>query len=129
MPAEAPTGVSPDEWRAIRASTANVLAIGARSAIDRFLEALLPLLVPPVNTCAGVFREPARGSLILRDVERLSPADQQQLLDWLQFSQSIRVVSTASLPLFELVGRGAFQEVLYYRLNVITVTVGSVAVS
>lgn len=65
-------------------------------------------------------------TLVLHDINRMSPNDQQRLLHWLQ--QGIgrtRTISTASVPLWSLVEAGQFDEALYYRLNMVYVDLTS----
>ena len=59
---------------------------------------------------------------MIRNVDSLVPAEQQSLSLWFDQIESVqtRVVSTATVPLFQLVEAGLFMEVLYYRLNVLT---------
>jgi transcriptional regulator of acetoin/glycerol metabolism len=52
--------------------------------------------------------------------------EQIRILQWLdEVAGHIRVVSTTTVPIFPRVTRGEFNEVLYYRLNVVYVDVGS----
>lgn len=69
-------------------------------------------------------------TLVLHGVHRLEGNDQQRLLRWLDQSDGrIRVVSTATEPLWPRVQQGAFNAALYYRLNIVYVDVGSVGYS
>jgi DNA-binding NtrC family response regulator len=61
------------------------------------------------------------GSLIVRDVARLTRASQQQLLDWMNdLSPGARVITTSASPVFPDVKRGVFADGLYYRINTFT---------
>jgi transcriptional regulator of acetoin/glycerol metabolism len=56
----------------------------------------------------------------------LNREEQSALFRWLDESnQRTQVVSTTAQPLFPLVGRGLFDEALYYRLNVVHLCVDS----
>ena len=51
--------------------------------------------------------------------------DQERLLEWLSPAGTpIQIVSTARVPLFDLVEAGLFGRTLYYRLNVALLRVG-----
>ena len=65
-------------------------------------------------------------TLVLQDVNELTDDDQHDVLRWLdETAGRIRVVSTTAVPLWPRVKAGAFNDVLYYRLN--TVCVGTAA--
>jgi DNA-binding NtrC family response regulator len=64
--------------------------------------------------------------LVLHDVNELTGNDQHDVLRWLdETAGRIRVVSASAVPLWPQVNSGAFNDVLYYRLN--TVCVGLAA--
>ena len=102
----------------------NLLVIGPETAIRDFLDPLMPSLAAPVVCCDGTrpeFPTVPIGSLIVHDVARLTPSDQQQLLDWMNdANRSARVIATSAGPVFPSVARGAFSDGLYYRLNTFT---------
>ena len=65
-------------------------------------------------------------TVILHDVESLSPEDQRQLLVWLKTNfGSVQVVATAGRPLLELVESAQFDPALYYALNVVYIKLPS----
>ena len=65
-------------------------------------------------------------TLILHDVDALSPEQQQQVLGWLQQDRgAVQVVATSARPLFPLVESGCFDASLYYALNVIHLSLPS----
>jgi len=68
---------------------------------------------------------PSPGSaatLVLHDVSSLTSSDQARVLHWLdQAARQIRVVSTTAEPLWPKVESGAFNDMLYYRLNTVSV--------
>jgi hypothetical protein len=119
-----------DEWHAIVASGASVLLEGPRNATQAAIELLTPHMAEPIvsmrggGRCQMTTRE--IGGVILEDVGELSAEDQEQLLGWLGASRrSTQIIATTTSPLFHHVLRGRFTAALYYRLNVIYVTVGT----
>ena len=104
--------------------TPNLLLIGPDTVTRAYLDRLLASLASPVRFCDSAApclpAEPVRG-LVVRDVERLKRADQDQLLDWLNANgHYTRVVSTSGTSFFPMVERGEFSEALSYRINVVT---------
>jgi molybdopterin biosynthesis enzyme len=103
----------------------NLLIGGLPEATAAALEALRNVFRPVIASWTGgtaLPMPPSSGvqTLILHDVEQLSPDDQQQLLAWLQQdSGSVQVVATTSRPLLELVESAQFNPSLYYLLNVV----------
>jgi hypothetical protein len=72
-----------------------------------------PLMLPSPRHAA---------TFIIHDVDQLTPDQQGELLQWLdQAADRWRVISTSAEPLWPRVKTGAFDETLYYRLNVIYV--------
>ncbi len=68
--------------------------------------------------------EPAAGTLIVLEVDRLDSNQQAQMLRWIHQPQThAQVVCTASESLFRLVEAGDFLAELYYRLNVVLLDV------
>jgi len=102
----------------------NLLLIGPEGIIQDTLYSLRPQLAQPIRTWHAPdpleLPYPSQpGTLILRDVASLSPADQSRLCNWMEQSAGrIRVVGTTSAPLMRNVDSGAFLDALYYRLNV-----------
>ena len=104
----------------------NLLLMGSAGAIRILLEMLRPKLREPILT----WRPGARlelpspglvGTLVLHDVNELTPYDQDRLLAWLDpTAGETRVVSTTAGPLWRRVKAGAFNDVLYYRLNAVS---------
>ena len=103
----------------------NLLLIGPDAAIREFLDPLIESLDAPVVYCDGAqpeFPTAPTGSLILHDVDQLTPDHQQQLLDWINDpSRSARVIATSAGPVFPHVKAGTFSDGLYYRINTFTV--------
>jgi hypothetical protein len=105
----------------------NLLVTGTDAAVHDALTRLMPNLREPVQTWTPPdpleLPSPTQsGTLIVRDVASLAPADQYRLLKWLEMSGGrTQVVSTTTSPLLGLVEGGAFHDTLYYRLNVVCV--------
>ncbi|MDR3353007.1 MAG: sigma-54 dependent transcriptional regulator [Zoogloeaceae bacterium] len=84
---------------------------------------------------AGKFEQAEEGTLLLDEVTEMPPALQAKLLRVLQEREvervggkkpirlNIRVIATSNRDLAEAVGRGAFREDLYYRLNVFPILI------
>jgi hypothetical protein len=129
----------PDHWRLARAAHVDLLLMGmprvnllliAPDGVVRYvLESLLLDLREPITrwTPGQAFNPPPpdeSGTLVLRDVHALAPADQLNLLDWLERAGGrTQVVSTTATPLLPRVHVGEFIDTLYYRLNTVCVDV------
>jgi two-component system response regulator HydG len=86
------------------------------------------------NARPGLFREADRGTLFLDEIGDISPALQARLLRALQEHEivpvgsetpvrvDVRVLAATHRDLPELVRQGRFREDLYYRMNVVTLT-------
>ena len=60
--------------------------------------------------------------MILHEVGMMSEEDQLRLLDWLETrSRRVQIVSTTSAPLQPSVESGAFNDMLYFRLNTVRI--------
>ena len=82
----------------------------------------------------GLFQEADGGSIFLDEIGELPLALQVKLLRVLQENEirpvgdsrhtrvDVRVIAATAKDLFEAVARGSFREDLYYRLNVLTIT-------
>ncbi len=120
-----------DDWALVRAVQANALLIGPRPALEAALTGLQPHVNPPVSTW-----EPERlpalngegGTVIVRDANTLTDAQQRELLKWLDAHPGrVQVISTSVDPLWPLVERGSFLQSLYYRLNILYIEVAEVS--
>jgi hypothetical protein len=116
--------MQPSEWHIVKTGRPNALIMGAADAVEQCLAALLPHLDSPV--CLGVLDTVLSSAdevrtCVIRDVHELSEDQQQRLSSWLEqaANRRVRVVSTTTLPLFQLVVAGLFREALYYRLNTV----------
>ena len=118
-----------DEWSMFKGSHSNTLLIGSDEAAEaavaqhrRYLRA------PIVDWHPRTTSEPAvsEGTLVIRDVDTLDRSQQEQLFNWLdRHAGSVQVVSIAESSLFALVEAGAFLEKLYYRLNVVCLSLAA----
>jgi DNA-binding NtrC family response regulator len=82
----------------------------------------------------GLFREADHGTLFLDEIGDISPALQSRLLRVLQEQEivpvgaetpikvDVRIIAATHRDLAQLVKEGRFREDLYYRLNVVTIT-------
>jgi len=64
------------------------------------------------------------GALVLGNVCALDRHEQAALLRWLDVGRK-QVVSATAQPVFPLIARGLFDEALYYRLNVMRLSIDS----
>jgi len=107
----------------------NLLLIAPDAVVRFVLESLLLDLREPITrwTPGEPLIPPSpdgSGTLLLRDVHALPPADQLLLLDWLEQAEGrTQVVSTTATPLLPRVQCGEFIDTLYYRLNTVCVDV------
>ena len=117
----------PDLAEALRlASTGANMLIQRRS--KRETEAALAILLPhlgrPISTWQGDSAPPVDGcaTLVVADVDGLTPNQQCRLLHWLDARpRRVQVVATSATPVFPLVQFGLFSEALFYRLNTILI--------
>jgi hypothetical protein len=125
---------STPEWRSVCTRYHCMLLEGPEFVTETVLSFLSPhLRTPVIWTHKQLPREfPAGpcGALVLRDVVALGRKEQARLRGWLDDPRGpTQVVSTTEDPLFPWVARGHFDEVLYYRLNVIRLCVNSNAIA
>jgi hypothetical protein len=110
----------------------NLLLEGAETSTVAVLRLVAPVLPAPVmwKRPGAPFSFPADeiGTLILEDVDGLSPEEQTHLLRWIEARPRTKIVSTTARPLFALVEAGRFDIALYYRLNVILLHLDSVLI-
>ena len=115
------------EARLAISARVNLLLIGPEETVGHLLDTLHPeLIVPVANWRLGApLALPTAGSvgtLILRDVQRMSAHEQRRLLDWLPAAvRHVQVVSTVPAPLLPLLQTGAFLDALHYRLNTVCI--------
>lgn len=82
--------------------------------------------------CAELLDSAAGGTVLLNAVEEMPPVVQHALIDLvgrLEISRSpsaaVRLISGTTVSLLDRVAAGTFSERLFYRLNIIHLTVGS----
>jgi transcriptional regulator of acetoin/glycerol metabolism len=115
----------------MRVPRANVLLRGTDGVVQNVVDMLLPTLRAPIETWQPGERlvlpsAPQPGTMILRDIGRLTPDEQCRLLTWMDLSVGrTQIVSTTFWPLFSRVQSGAFIDTLYYRLNTVYVNLSS----
>jgi Sigma-54 interaction domain len=124
-----------DDWRSeldlAAAERTNLLLVGTcvvsvlleMLRLDLHNEAILswrpgePLELPTAARAA---------TFIIHDIDQLTASDQQGLLRWLnETAGRVRVISTSHTPLWPRVKSGAFDDGLYYRLNIVYVDVSA----
>jgi hypothetical protein len=111
----------------IRVPRVNVLLRGAEGVVQNVIDMLMPTLRTPVEIWqpGEPLRLPAvaqTGTIILREIGRLTSDDQSQLLAWLDDAVGhTQVVSTTAWPMLSRVHSGGFIDTLYYRLNTVYV--------
>ena len=116
------------EWTSLCKQRHNVLLKGPEESTEDVLRFLAPYLRSPVlwRRSHAPFALPTGdcGALVVPNVAALGRKEQSELRGWIDDPNARRqVVSTTVDPLFPLVGRGLFDEALYYRLNVILLCV------
>jgi hypothetical protein len=114
---------SVDETLLLSTIRPNLLLEGPEAQVQAVVAALRPLLPSPVIAwCGGGLPDEHRGTLIVQKVCRLDDTQQRQLMMWLDDTVgTVQVIATTSEPLYPLVERGVFLDVLYYRLNILRV--------
>ncbi len=106
----------------------NLLLTGGDVVVQSVLETLLSDRDQPVASWWPgqrlVLPMSRPATMILHDVGALGAEDQLHLLEWLERDIGrTKVVSTTPAPLMPLVERGAFNDILYYRLNTVSIEV------
>ena len=124
-PSPAPSPIS-DEGLA-RSTNLNLLIMGADDVVAGFVASLWPdLVVPSVVRRRGErlrLLPPPRpaGTIVVYDVHTLTRQEQDALNRWMNAGNNqTRVVSTATQSLMPVLETGAFNDELYYRLNMLT---------
>jgi hypothetical protein len=116
---------SSEDIAALCTSGHNAMIVGSAEETTGILDVIARWLAPPVVSCkASSVTLPDRpvGTLVIRNLERLRRDDQVRLSDWIvRMAGASRVITACSVPLFPLLARRAFDDVLFYRLNVISV--------
>ncbi len=115
-----------DDLRNIGMPRVNVLLIGADDVVWRVLATQLQLASPIATWQPGEpFSLPSTAgarTVVIREVGKLTEAEQVRLLDWLDGAVGrTQVVSTSGTSLLPQLEDGAFINSLYYRLNTVCV--------
>jgi transcriptional regulator of acetoin/glycerol metabolism len=92
---------------------------------DAAIASLMKWCEQPFHICAlpGPLELPAlrKGTLFIKDVSRMTLAQQIALNDWIDRGRGdMQIVSASETRLWPLVEAGQFLESLFYRLNLIT---------
>ena len=127
--AVAPDLILPPEWLDIGRHRCNALLVGPEDATERLLMLLRPYLREPV-VWVGAQHAPLElptecGALVLQNVSAWGTHDQATIVRWLETHRT-QLISTSTQSLFPLIARGLFDEALYYRLNVMLLSVALV---
>lgn len=120
---------SAGDWRRAATAQRRMLVEGPEPSIQAVLQLLTPYLREPVTWLQrGISQAlPAEGygTLVVQNIAALDREDQARLRVWLDDdAHRWQVVSTSAYPLFPLVDCGLFDARLYYRLNVVRLSVG-----
>lgn len=110
-----------------RSTKMNLLVMGPDELVTRFVTSLWPHFVTPrvVRWRGEQLRllpasRPA-GTILVQDVHTLTRREQDALQRWMNAgNDQTRVVSTTTQSLLPVLETGAFNDELYYRLNVLT---------
>jgi hypothetical protein len=105
----------------------HVLLVGNDASIKPALARVRPQLRTPISHWRpAVATDPplvTSGSLIIWDVGALSPDQQRHLLAWMTGAgANVQIISIAESQLFPRVRQKAFLDDLYYRLNMVCVS-------
>jgi hypothetical protein len=115
-----------DEWSVFDTKHPHTLIIGPEADVKTRIADCLPRLRPPIvqwRTRAAVKQPLATGTLMIWDIAALDRAQQEQLISWMDSHPEVQVISIAEHSLFPLVISGTFLDSLYYRLNVLCLSV------
>jgi len=121
-------------------ATRRFVAVNCGSLTETLLESELfghvkGAFTGAVGARPGLFREADRGTVFLDEISDITPALQARLLRVLQEKEvtpvgaevaipvDVRIIAATNRDLAALVGQGAFREDLFYRLNVVPVTI------
>lgn len=110
-----------------RTNHCHVLIVGTAEGIEQWFAGLVPHLKRPICWWSPATRLPSPSgikTLVIRNVETLTPRQQRELLSWLEQAAvaRTRLVSTTTVPLFQRVAAGLFLDTLYYHLNTVTLS-------
>jgi hypothetical protein len=127
LPAPNELHIEPGAWRALAATQADALIVGAGGAVLRVLTFIWPTLRKPVFWCESrrlSLPDRCEGTLVLENAHALDAADQKRLLEWLHGgTESLRLIATSSALLFPLVEEEKFSRELYERFTAVKLVV------
>jgi hypothetical protein len=109
-----------------RSTGANLLVVAADDIVAELLASLWPSLASPIVVRHRGERlrlqqtSPPVATMVVYDVDTLTGDEQRALHHWITVNRT-RVVSTASKCLWPMLQAGAFNDALYYRLNVVLI--------
>ena len=112
----------------------NILVESSGMSVAAAAAEIVRLSTHPLRVCLvpGDLHLPAEGggTLLVGDVATLTVQQQIAIFDWMDsLVERVQVISITSVPVLRLVEEGHFLEGLFYRLNVVrvTMTIPSVA--
>ncbi len=109
----------------------NLLVVGAENQVAALIASLWPDFVTPIavrrrGEPLRLSTVPQVGTFVIYDVETLTGEEQDALHLWLgTVNGRVRIVSSGSESLFPMVESGAFNDGLYYHLNVVMIDLTS----
>jgi hypothetical protein len=110
-------------WAIVCTSRVNALVVGPSSMLDAVSRSVAMSFCRPITQCPVPgplgFADVRGGTLILRDVARLTRAQQQKVLKWSE--SGVQILSMTSVDLFSMVKQSEFLDDLFYRLNVVRI--------
>lgn len=113
-------------WLTNNGRRPNALIQCAPGSLDTAMRHLMTWCALPFRMCSlpGTLElpNPARGTLLLKEVGALTLSQQVALYDWLSTTHgSVQVISLSTVSLDTMVEEGEFLEGLLYRLNVVRI--------
>lgn len=118
-----------DELSVFRTAHPNTLLIGPEATANAVISQQQHYFRAPVVDWhpRDAAKPPTEtGTLVIRDVDTLDLTQQEQFFGWLdRYAAGVQVISVTGRPLFPLIEAGAFLEKLYYRLNIICLSLSS----
>ena len=124
-------GSPPSDLDLARLTRANLFLVGDDEVVVPVVTSLWPSFATPIvvrNRGESLQLSPTSqpvGTVVVCDVDTLTGHEQRALNNWMAGNGRTQVVSTASRFLQPLLEAGAFDEGLYYRLNMVTVDLTS----
>ena len=106
----------------VRGTSTNLLIVDNDEVVEELIAALWPSLATPIVVRRRGERlrlSPGAATIVVYDVDTLTRHEQCALWDWMAGNGDAQIVSTALKSLFPMLRTGAFDEALYYRLNVV----------